>query len=124
MSPVCGGKSGWRSSAHCGRQARVERRPCRSPTAAASPDRRGLGEPRAPRPPAVLRRARRDRGAGGRLRPGAADPTDAEIADFATAQMHYRYGLATGNDDLVAAASRTLAAVPREVFARADPRLF
>jgi hypothetical protein len=51
-------------------------------------------------------------------------PTAAEIADFATAQMHYRYGLATGNDDLVAAASRTLAAVPREVFARADPRLF
>ena len=51
-------------------------------------------------------------------------PTPGEVADYATAQMHYRLGLATGNDDTVEKANKTFRQIPREIFFRQDPRLF
>jgi hypothetical protein len=51
-------------------------------------------------------------------------PTNAETADFATAQMLYRAGNASGNGDEVSGAADTLAQIPREILSRRDPRLF
>jgi hypothetical protein len=51
-------------------------------------------------------------------------PTPDEAADYATAQMQYRFGLATGNGDAVADADKTFRQIPREIFSRQDPTLF
>jgi hypothetical protein len=51
-------------------------------------------------------------------------PTPGELADYATAQMQYRLGLATGNGDAVKKANETFYQIPREIFSRQDPRLF
>ncbi len=51
-------------------------------------------------------------------------PTPSELADYATAQMQYRLGLATGNGDAVQKARETFYQIPREIFSRQDPRLF
>ena len=51
-------------------------------------------------------------------------PTPSELADYAAAQMQYRFGLATGNGDVVARANETFRQIPREIFFRQDPRLF
>jgi hypothetical protein len=51
-------------------------------------------------------------------------PTPGELADYATAQMQYRLGLAAGNGDAVKNASETFYQIPREIFSRQDPRLF
>ena len=51
-------------------------------------------------------------------------PTPDEVADYATAQMQYRFGLATGNGDTVAKANETFRQVAREIFSRQDPKLF
>ena len=51
-------------------------------------------------------------------------PTPEEVANYATAQIHYRFGLATGDGDAVAAANETFSQIPREVFSRQNPRLF
>src|SRR5271170_1246316 len=51
-------------------------------------------------------------------------PTSSELADYATAQMQYRFGLATGNGDTVAEANETFRQIPREIFFRQNPRLF
>jgi hypothetical protein len=59
--------------------------------------------------------------AGPPIPPG---PTPAELADYATAQMQYRQGLATGNGDAVTKANDTFYRIPREIFSRQDPRLF
>ena len=50
-------------------------------------------------------------------------PTPDEVANYATAQMQYRFGLATGNDDAVAKANETFRQIPREIFSRQDPKL-
>ena len=51
-------------------------------------------------------------------------PTADELAYYAAAQLQYRHGLATGNDDAVAAAERTFRQIPREIFFRRYPKLF
>ena len=51
-------------------------------------------------------------------------PTPEEVVDYATAQMRYRFGLATGNGDAVAEANETFRQIPREIFSRQDPKLF
>jgi hypothetical protein len=51
-------------------------------------------------------------------------PTPDEVADYATAQMQYRFGLATGNGDAVTQADKTFRQIPREIFSRQDPTLF
>jgi len=51
-------------------------------------------------------------------------PTPEEMANYATAQMQYRSGLATGNGDVVAKANETFRQIPREIFSRQDPKLF
>ena len=51
-------------------------------------------------------------------------PTPEEMANYATAQMQYRSGLATGNGDVVAKANETFRQIPREIFSRHDPKLF
>jgi len=51
-------------------------------------------------------------------------PTPDEVADYATAQMQYRFGLATGNGDAVAEANEMFRKIPREIFSRQDPKLF
>ena len=51
-------------------------------------------------------------------------PTPYEVANYATAQMQYRSGLATGNGDAVAAANETFWQIPREIFSRQNPKLF
>jgi hypothetical protein len=51
-------------------------------------------------------------------------PTPDEVANYSTAQMQYRYGLATGNGDAVAKANETFRQIPREIFSRQDPKLF
>ena len=51
-------------------------------------------------------------------------PTPDEVADYATAQMQYRFGLATGNGDAVAEADKTFRQIPREIFSRQNPTLF
>ena len=51
-------------------------------------------------------------------------PTPDEVANYATGQMQYRFGLATGNGDAVAEASETFRQIPREIFSRQDPKLF
>jgi hypothetical protein len=51
-------------------------------------------------------------------------PTPDEVADYATAQMQYRFGLATGNGDAVAKANETFRQIAREIFSRQDPKLF
>src|SRR5215471_8198961 len=51
-------------------------------------------------------------------------PTPEEVANYATAQMQYRSGLATGNGDVVAKANETFRQIPREIFSRQDPKLF
>jgi hypothetical protein len=51
-------------------------------------------------------------------------PTPDEVANYATAQMQYRFGLATGNGDAVAKANETFRQIPLEIFSRQDPKLF
>ena len=51
-------------------------------------------------------------------------PTPEEVANYATAQMQYRSGLATGNGDAVAKANETFRLISREIFSRQDPKLF
>src|SRR6516165_6713033 len=51
-------------------------------------------------------------------------PTPDEVANYATAQMQHRFGLATGNGDVVAKANETFRQVAREIFSRQDPKLF
>jgi hypothetical protein len=51
-------------------------------------------------------------------------PTSDELAYYAAAQLQYRRGLATGNDDAVAAAEKTFRQIPREIFFRQYPSLF
>jgi hypothetical protein len=51
-------------------------------------------------------------------------PTPEEVANYSTAQMQYRYGLATGNGDAVTKANETFRQIPREIFSRHDPKLF
>src|SRR5271168_4034689 len=59
--------------------------------------------------------------AGQPIPPG---PTPEEVANYATAQMQSRFGLATGNGDAVAKANETFRQIPSEIFFRQDPRLF
>ena len=51
-------------------------------------------------------------------------PTPDEVANYATAQMQHRFGLATGNGDAVAMANETFRQIAREIFSRQDPKLF
>ena len=51
-------------------------------------------------------------------------PTPDEVANYATAQMQYRFGLAIGNGDAVAEANETFRQISREIFSRQDPKLF
>jgi hypothetical protein len=51
-------------------------------------------------------------------------PTPDEVANYATAQMQHRFGLATGNGDAVAKANETFRQIAREIFSRQDPKLF
>jgi hypothetical protein len=51
-------------------------------------------------------------------------PTPDEVSNYATAQVQYRFGLATGNGDAVAEANETFRQIPREIFSRQDPKLF
>jgi hypothetical protein len=51
-------------------------------------------------------------------------PTPDELAYYAAAQTQYRLGLATGNDDAVAAANETFRKIPRAIFCREYPSLF
>ena len=51
-------------------------------------------------------------------------PTPDEVANYATAQMQHRFGLATGNDDTVAKANETFRQIAREILSRQDPKLF
>ena len=51
-------------------------------------------------------------------------PTSNEVADYATAQMHYRQGLATGDGNAVATANETFRQIPREIFSRQNPTRF
>jgi hypothetical protein len=51
-------------------------------------------------------------------------PTPDEVANYATAQMQYRFGLATGNGDAVEEANQTFRQIPREISSRQDPKLF
>jgi len=51
-------------------------------------------------------------------------PTPEEVANYATARMQYRSGLATGNGDVVAKANETFRQISREIFSRQDPKLF
>jgi hypothetical protein len=51
-------------------------------------------------------------------------PTPEEVANYATAQMQYRFGLATGNGDAVTEADETFRQISREIFSRQDPKLF
>ena len=51
-------------------------------------------------------------------------PTPDEVVNYATAQTQYRFGLATGNGDVVAQANATFRQIPREIFSRQDPKLF
>ena len=51
-------------------------------------------------------------------------PTPDEVANYATAQMQHRFGLATGNGDVVAKANETFRQIAREIFSRQDPKLF
>ena len=51
-------------------------------------------------------------------------PTPDEVANYATAQMQHRFGLATGNDDAVVKANETFRQIAREIFSRQDPKLF
>jgi hypothetical protein len=51
-------------------------------------------------------------------------PTPDEVANYATAQMQYRFGQATGNGDAVAKANETFRQIAREIFSRQDPKLF
>jgi hypothetical protein len=51
-------------------------------------------------------------------------PTPDEVANYATAQMQYRFGLATGNGDVVAEANETFRQILGEIFSRQDPKLF
>ena len=46
------------------------------------------------------------------------------MANYATAQMQHRFGLATGNGDVVAKANETFRQIAREIFSRQDPKLF
>jgi len=62
--------------------------------------------------------------APGPIQPIPPGPTAEEVADYARAQMQYRFGLATGDDDAVTEANETFRQIPREVFSRRDPRLF
>jgi hypothetical protein len=51
-------------------------------------------------------------------------PTPNELTYYAAAQTQYRIGLATGNDDAVAAANETFRQIPREIFSREYPAMF
>jgi len=51
-------------------------------------------------------------------------PTSDEVADYARAQEQYRFGVASGNGDLVAQATNTFSLIAREVVSRQDPSLF
>ena len=51
-------------------------------------------------------------------------PTADEVADYARAQLQYRYGLASGNGDDVMHATNTFSLIAREVLSRQYPRLF
>ncbi len=51
-------------------------------------------------------------------------PTPDEVADYTTAQMQYRFGLAAGNGDAVEEANETFRQIPRESSSRQDPKLF
>jgi len=51
-------------------------------------------------------------------------PTPDEVANYATAEMQSRFGLATGNGDAVAEANETFRQISREIFSRQDPKLF
>jgi hypothetical protein len=51
-------------------------------------------------------------------------PTPYEVANYSTAQMQYRHGLATGNGDAVAKANETFRQISGEIFSRQDPKLF
>jgi len=51
-------------------------------------------------------------------------PTPDEVANYATAQMQYRFGLATDNGNAVAKANEMFQQIPREIFSRQDPKLF
>jgi hypothetical protein len=46
------------------------------------------------------------------------------VADYARAQLQYRYGLASGNGDDVMHATNTFSLIAREVLSRQYPRLF
>lgn len=51
-------------------------------------------------------------------------PTSDELANYAEAEMQYRLGMVTGNDDAVTRASETFRQIPREIFSRQAPPLF
>jgi hypothetical protein len=46
------------------------------------------------------------------------------VADYTKAQMQYRSGLASGNGDAVAQATKTFLLIAREILSRQDPRVF
>jgi hypothetical protein len=58
------------------------------------------------------------------IQPLPPGPTADEVADYARAQVQYRYGLASGNGDDVMQATNTFSLISREILSRQDPRLF
>jgi hypothetical protein len=46
------------------------------------------------------------------------------VADYARAQAQYRYGLTSGNGDIVARATNTFSLIAQEILSRHDPSLF
>ena len=51
-------------------------------------------------------------------------PTADEVADYARAQVQYRYGLASGKGDDVTQAKNRFSLIAGEILSRQDPRLF
>ncbi len=50
-------------------------------------------------------------------------PSPNEVADYATAQIHFRQGLATGDGDAVASANEAFRQIPRAILFRENPKL-
>lgn len=58
------------------------------------------------------------------VQPLPSGATPAEIAEYATAQAHYRLGQATGDRDAVAQSVHTFRQISAEIVSRQDPKLF
>ena len=58
------------------------------------------------------------------IQPLPLGPTPDEVADYARAQTRYRFGLASGNGDVVVQATNTFSLIASEILSRQDPSLF